>query len=94
MRAALVLAMMLAYSTMASAHVPARCDPAIDRFVEAHAGESVALDEYYAWLEPRKDHVYDLTKEEAADLVRMIRDSDVARLEATQAMIALFECIG
>ena len=52
------------------------------------------LDEYDAWLEVRKDRVYDLTPAEAADLVKMIRDRDIAEMELSRAMIALFNCIG
>ena len=86
--------MMLVFSATANAHIPARCDPVIDRFVEAESNRNQILDEYGAWLEDRKDRVYDLSPDETADLVRMIRDRDIAEIELSRAMIALFNCIG
>ena len=94
MRRLLAIAMMMAFSATANAHIPARCDPVIDRFVEAEASRNHTLDEYGAWLEDRKDRVYHLTPDEAADLVRMIRDRDIAEMELNRAMISLFKCIG
>lgn len=90
----LFLAFSLTLPSIAAAHIPKHCDPFIDHFVEATAAVSVTLDEYHAWLEPRKDRVYNLTKEEAADLVSLIRDSDEAQLKALRATRRLFECIG
>lgn len=94
MRYVLAIAMMLALSATANAHIPARCDSAIDRFLGAEASMNQALDEYGAWLKDRKDRVHDLTPDEAADLVRMIRDRDMAEMELSRAMISLFKCIG
>ena len=94
MRWVLAIAMILAFSATANAHIPAQCDSAIDRFVEAEASRNQILDDYGAWLEDRKDRVYHLTPDEAADLVRMIRDRDIAEMELNRAMIALFKCIG
>lgn len=84
----------LTLPSIAVAHIPGYCDPFIDRFVEASAGVSDRLDEYGLWLKRRKDRVHDLTSEEAADLVRMIRDRDAAQMEEARATIKLLECIG
>ncbi len=90
----LALTAALSFSTTASAHIPARCDPAIDRFAAAQSQVDQALDAYGDWLEARRDRVHRLTPEEAADIVRMVRDRDVAELEANGALVLLFECIG
>ena len=86
--------MMLALSTTANAHIPARCDLFIDRFAEAQTRGSRMLDAYHALLADRKGRLHSLTPDEGTDLVRMIRDRDMAEEESAQAMIALFKCIG
>ena len=93
MRIALVLAVMLAYSTTARAHIPAHCDPVMDRFVDAQDRLTRTLQAYGVWLEDRKDRVYTLSRDEAASLVVMIRDRDIASSDVAQALIALFLCV-
>ena len=88
-----ILAMMLAYSTTARAHIPARCDPIIDRYVDAQDHLTWTLQAYGVWLEHWKDRLNTPPRGEVASLVAMVRDRDIASSDVAQALIALFLCM-
>ena len=88
-----ILAMMLAYSTTARAHIPARCNLVIDRFVDAQDQLTWTLQAYVVWLEDWKDRLNTPPRGEIASLVAMVRDRDIASSDVAKALSALLQCI-